>query len=196
MNLCGKGMGRLLTLAALCLLVACSDYNSASRAYQIGNYPQALLEFEKLAKSGDVQAQFDLAQMYNQGIGGDANPELGWLWLLQSAKGGYAAAMLDLGMRYESGVSQKQNFIMALSWYRKAAAAGSAVACFNIATMYLLGSGVPKDMVHGYAWYVFADKLGSAAAGARLEQLDKMLIPADIARAKKVAAELVANPEG
>ena len=195
MTVCGKVTGRLLTLAALSLLAACSDYNSASRAYQIGEYSQALLQFEKLAKAGDVHAQFDLAQMYNQGIGGDANPELGWLWLLQSAKGGYAAAMLDLGMRYESGVGQKQNFVMALSWYRKAAAAESAVACFNIATMYLLGSGVPKDMVRSYAWYVFADKLGSAAATARLEKLEKMLIPADLARAKKIAAEIIANPE-
>ena len=75
MKACGKVTVRLLILAALSLLAACSDYDSASRSYQVGDYPQALLQFEKLAKAGDVHAQFDLAQMYNQGIGGDANPE-------------------------------------------------------------------------------------------------------------------------
>lgn len=190
---CGKKIGLLLLAASL--LTACSDYDSAARAYQIGDYPQARLEFEKLAKAGDIHAQFDLAQMYSQGIGGEQNSQVAWRWLLQSANGGNAAAMLDIGMRYESGVSQAQNFVMALSWYRKAAAAGHAVASFNIATMYIMGSGVARDLVRGYAWYVFADKLGSAAAVPRLDQLEKMLTPADLTRAKKLAAELIINPE-
>ena len=181
--------------ASLTLLAACSEYNSASQQYQIGNYKQAFEQFEKLSKSGDVRAQFDLAQMYNQGIGITANAEMGWKWLLQSAKGGNPSAMLEMGMRYESGVGAEQNFIMALDWYRKASAAGNEVASFNIATMYILGAGVPKDLVRGYAWYMHSDKLGSAAAPARLERLNKLLTPDDIARAKKLAAEITANPE-
>lgn len=192
---CGKLIRALLAGAALVLLAACSDYNMAQQAYQAGDYKVALERFEKLAKAGDVHAQFDLAQMYNQGIGVDANPEQGWLWLRQSANGGNPAAMLEMGMRFESGVGPEQNFIMALSWYRKASEAGNAVARFNIATMYLLGAGVPKDQVKAYGWFKFADKLGSPASQARMEQLEKLMTPLEIERGKKYAEELVKNPD-
>jgi TPR repeat protein len=181
--------------AVLSLLVACSEYNSASQQYQAGNYKEALEQFNKLARGGDVRAQFDLAQMYNQGIGTTEDRALGLTWLRQSANGGNALAMLEMGMRYESGVGFQQNFIMALSWYHKASAAGNAIARFNIATMYVLGASVPKDLVRGYAWYLFADQLGSPASAGRMEKLEKFLTLADIERAKKIAAQLAIDPE-
>ena len=194
-SLCGKRLRQLLTVSALAVLAACSDYNQAQQAYQAGDHKLAFERFEKLAKSGDVRAMLDLAQMYSQGIGRDPDPEMGWLWLRQAANAGNAAAMLEMGMRYESGIGAEQNFVMALTWYKKASTAGNAVARFNIATMYMMGQALPKDPVHAYAWFRFAKKAGSSAAIARMQALEKTMTPAEVEQAKALAEKLETNPD-
>jgi TPR repeat protein len=63
------------------LLVAavwgCSDYRKARSAYEAGEYKKALHIFEQLSNDGDSQAQYDLSQMYLQGIGTNKNLEKG-----------------------------------------------------------------------------------------------------------------------
>jgi len=56
-------------LSGLLCLAACSDYDRARNAYEGGDYKLAISRFEALAVKGDTKAQYDLAQIYFQGIG-------------------------------------------------------------------------------------------------------------------------------
>jgi TPR repeat protein len=57
----------LPVLLAAVMLVACSDYQKARRAYEVGNFTEALQMLEKLAKDGDSRAQYEVALMYQIG---------------------------------------------------------------------------------------------------------------------------------
>ena len=101
---------RGLACLALLLLTACSDYDRARNAYEGSDYALAIQRFEVLANAGHTQAQYDLAQIYFQGIGTAKDGQRGWYWLLSSAGGGNTAAMVQLGALFESGVGADRDF--------------------------------------------------------------------------------------
>jgi TPR repeat protein len=180
--------GRVLACLAV-LLVACSDYDRARNAYEGGDYPLAIQRFEALAKDGHTQAQYDLAQIYFQGIGTEKDGQRGWYWLLSSAGGGNTAAMVQLGALFESGVGADRDYASAAQWYMRAARLGHAVGAFNLALMFMKGIGVPKDEVAALAWFRFSAKGGCVAARGPADELERELSKDEVARAEALSLE-------
>lgn len=188
-----RALSRVVVVAALgavACLTGCSDYDRARNAYEGGDYAQALQRFEVLAKAGNARAQYDLAQMYFQGIGTAKDVQQGWHWLLSAAGSGNVAAMVQLGAVYESGVGAPRDYATAAQWYLRAARKGDAVGRFNLALMYLKGIGVPRDEVAALAWFRLSFKAGGAAARDRANEIERSLAADEVQRAKALADSL------
>ena len=82
-----------------------------------------LASCQPLAEQGNAEAQFNLADIYDEGLLGVAkNPEKAALWYTKSANQGNEAAMVSLGDLYyygSGGVPKDQ--AKSIEWYQKAA---------------------------------------------------------------------------
>ncbi len=80
------------------------------------------------AEMGDIEAQFNLANMYIDGHAVQANDAQAAIWLQRAAEHGHARAQNDLGLMYIKGRGVPQNLKAAAKWLRCAADQGDAIA--------------------------------------------------------------------
>jgi len=94
--------------------------------------PQALQWFERAARQGLAEAQFNLANMYAYGLAdpsGDVDPNrLAAQWYFEAARQGHADAQYSLGILFLTGTGVVQNPDEAARWIGLAAAQGHADA--------------------------------------------------------------------
>ncbi len=108
--------------------------------------------FFELAKSGDVDSQTMLGEMFLDGIGVKIDHEKAFYWLAKAANNGDAQAQYLLGTMYENGLKVAPDIQRAVKWYEKAAAQGDAMAQYNLAIIYKEGKGgIEKDMKKAFA---------------------------------------------
>ncbi|MDR2708525.1 MAG: SEL1-like repeat protein [Elusimicrobiota bacterium] len=137
---------------------------------------EALVPFEYSAQAGDIRAQYELARMYQRGVGGLPQSNLNaFKWFLKSAQGGYALAQLELGTLYERAAAVNQNNtrqynIDAVMWYKRAAQQGNGLAQLNLGKIYDVGvEGVPGNALEAQQWYTKASlQSGPIANEAKL----------------------------
>jgi TPR repeat protein len=172
------------------LIIACSDYRKARSAYEAGEYKKALQIFEQLSNAGDSQAQYDLSQMYLQGIGTNKNIEKGWVWMNRAANGGNVQAMLELAVRYQKSPALENSEQMAFMWFQKAAMAGSAAGQYNLAHLYEDGNQTPVDLVQAYVWMVLSHNSGNPMAGSEAKQLKAKLSATELEKAEAMISKL------
>ncbi len=180
---------RLVFLVCLALL-ACSDYQRARSAYEAGEYTKALQIFERLSEAGNSQAQYDLSQMYFQGIGTPKSIEQGWMWMNRAAEKGNIQAMLELGVRYQASTSLENGEEMAFLWFQKAAMAGSPVGQYNLARLYESGKQTPVDLVKAYVWMSLSKRSGNPTAAPDVKGLKARLSPEELASGDQMIQEL------
>ncbi|MCE9638616.1 MAG: sel1 repeat family protein [Betaproteobacteria bacterium] len=108
------------------------------------------------AESGDAEAQFALAKIYQTGVGGvAANLPKAINWYFKAASQDHVAAQFNLGVLLLDDVTKagaKRNPKQAFAWLTKAANAGNAVAQYRLGMMLLAGDGIDKDARAGIAW--------------------------------------------
>ena len=179
-----------LAFLACLALVACSDYQRARSAYEAGEYAKALQIFERLSEAGNSQAQYDLSQMYFQGIGTSKSIEQGWMWMNRAADQGNIQAMLELGVRYQASTSLENGEEIAFLWFQKAAMAGSPVGQYNLARLYESGKQTPVDLVQAYVWMTLSNKGGNPTAAPEAKALKARLSPDELASANRLMEEL------
>ena len=119
----------LLTIPAALALCVCLSvpakadyYDDALLTYQHGEYLDAFVMFEKLAKQGDPRAQFWIGTMWYEGKGKPQNYHEAYRWYLRSAYLGNANSQNNLGLIYEKGQVQPANPVVAYAWFSLAAA--------------------------------------------------------------------------
>src|SRR5438067_10132648 len=141
------------------------------------------------AESGDAEAQFALATIYDLGVDVPKNYAESGKWYLKAANQGLAEAQFKLGVRYfEYGKQAKENYTTAFSWFYKAANQGIAAAQYNAGLMYQLGRGVPTNRVEAYKWYNIAAAQGFTKAAAARELLDSELSRKEVLEGERRAA--------
>ena len=95
------------------------------------NDAQALQWFERAARQGLAEAQFNLGNMYAYGLaaptGSDAN-RLAAQWYFEAARQGHAQAQYSLGILFLTGTGVVQSDAEAAKWIERAAAQGHADA--------------------------------------------------------------------
>jgi TPR repeat protein len=130
---------------------AVAHFEAGIAAYQANDLPLAYKEFLAASKKGHADSQFNLALMYEQGIGVGKNEKEAVVWYGQSAAQGNAAAQYNLGVLYENGRGTKIDFAKANELYRQASVQGDALAIGNLGMLYVRGDGVAENKVAGVA---------------------------------------------
>ena len=72
----------VITLTCLEISTAHADFASATAAYDRKDFSAALHEFERLAKEGESNAQYNLALMLINGDGAKKDVRTGYGWAL------------------------------------------------------------------------------------------------------------------
>ena len=89
-------------------------------AYDRADYKSALNVWMPSAESGDADAQVNVGEIFERGLGGAPNYDAAIIWYTKAAEQGNARAQFDLGTLYEQGLGVERDPIAALNWYRKA----------------------------------------------------------------------------
>jgi TPR repeat protein len=128
-----------------------THFEAGIAAYEANNLPLAYQEFLAAAKEGHADSQFNVALMYEQGIGVGKDEKEAVVWYGKSAAQGNAAAQYNLGVLYENGRGAEIDYAKAKEWYRKASVQGDALAIGNLGMLYVRGQGVKENKVAGVA---------------------------------------------
>ena len=104
------------------------DFQDARDAIDKEDYKTAHQIFLKLAKKGHVEAQFNLALIYDLGKGVPKNHKEAVKWYRLAAEQGLAEAQLNLGVNYGLGRGVPQDYVLAHMWHNLAGSNGNEIA--------------------------------------------------------------------
>ncbi len=135
-----------------------ANFDDALLAYHQGHYTRAISEFKRLAKVGDVTAQYNLAYMYARGLGVNKDYDQALTWFYAAAQRGDAESQFHLAGLYEQGLGIKQSHEKALNWYRQSALQGYLPAQISLAGLYGIGLGVDDDIEQSWTWLTLAER--------------------------------------
>jgi len=89
-------------------------------AFDRADYQTALNVWMESAKSGDAEAQTNVGEIFEKGLGTTPNYEAAVMWYELAAKQGNTRAQFNLGTLYELGRGVPMDKVLALNWYRRA----------------------------------------------------------------------------
>ncbi len=139
----------------LCLLIfyssiTLSDFNDGLDAYNQGDYDTAFEEWLPYAEQGEVEAQYNLALVYDAGY---KDYQQATEWYRKAADQGHAKAQYNLALMYRDGEGVSQNHKEAIKWIKKSANQGHASAQANLGFAYQRDNrGVAKDYSKALYW--------------------------------------------
>ena len=146
-------------------------YYLAENHYDNDNYEEALKYLKRSAEKGYIEAQIELAEMYEDGDFGEEDYEMAAKWYLRAAEQGDSYAQWCVATLYEDGEGVPQSYTEAAKWYLKAAEQGDSLAQFDIACMYENGVGVTQNYSEATKWYRKAADQGNVVAQYNLGDL-------------------------
>jgi uncharacterized protein len=159
----------------------CSIRGGEYVAYDRADSQSALRIWMQAAEGGDVEAQTNVGEIYERGLGVAPNYEAAAMWYQKAADKNHARALFNLGTLYEQGLGVPQDGLKALNLYRQA-------------------WGVPEDsIIFASAAQREQDQLRKeldtaiAEKNAQLELLQKQLKDLQEQLARKPAAEQTAG---
>ncbi len=103
------------TTAADCRIRG-GEYTDFDRA----DYKTALSIWMPSAESGEPEAQTNVGEIFERGLGGEPNYEAAAIWYQKAATQGNSRAQFNLGTLYEQGLGVEKDRLLALNWYRQA----------------------------------------------------------------------------
>ena len=106
-----------------------ANFDDGVNAYEKGDYKTALTIFEDLAKKGDIDAQYNLGLMYDNGRGVKQDYKKAFEWYEKAANQGYASAQNNLGVMYGNGYGVREDKKIAKEWFGKACDGGVQNGC-------------------------------------------------------------------
>jgi TPR repeat protein len=105
------------------------------------------------------------------------------------ANQGDGIAQNNFGFMYFNGQGVPQNHDEAAKWFWLAANQGVASAQALLGFMYADGQGVPQDYVRAHMWFSLSAVQGGQVAAIERYSISKLMTPAQIAEAQKLARE-------
>jgi TPR repeat protein len=112
---------------------------------------------------------------------------------MKAVEQGHTKAHYNLGMMYVDGFGVTQDYKTANKWFSRAAEQGDIYAPSNLGYMYQQGYGVIQDYRLALMWLNISASQGNKEALVNRNMLELKMIPADIAKANKLARECVAK---
>ncbi len=120
--------------------------NDGLRAFNAGNYAQAMAEWKPLAEKNDPDALYNIGLLYMKGLGVEQDYRAAKHWFKQAAKYGSVDAAYNLGVMYKQRRFGYPSSKDALYWWRQAAERGHPESQFNLGVMLAYGNGTKKDV--------------------------------------------------
>ena len=102
------------------------------QSYLKGDYEAAYAEWLPLAELGDVEAQYNLGVMYDEGAGVSRDLGCAADWYRRAAEQGFVDAQTNLGMMYYHGQGVPRDYHEAVRWFRLAADQGDSEATSSL----------------------------------------------------------------
>jgi TPR repeat protein/uncharacterized caspase-like protein len=96
--------------------------------YDQTNYRTALKIWLSRAKTGDREAQTNVGEIYEKGLGIAPDYGLAAQWYRKAADQGYTRAQINLGHLYELGLGVPKDMAAAIRWYRMGAGLSERLA--------------------------------------------------------------------
>ncbi len=121
---------------------------------------QDFVDCFELVKQGNLNAQYRLGLMYQQGQGVDRDYPKAIGWYREAAEQNYIDAQVNLGRMLYNVSWLHKNYNEAVKWFSKAAEQNNADAQYYLANMYQHGQGVTRNLKEAENWYVKALKNG------------------------------------
>ena len=90
-------------------------------AYDRANFATSLKIWLPKAEGGDAEAQTYVGEIFEKGLGLQADPVIAASWYQKAADQGFSRAQVNLGYLYESGIGVPQDLVKAMNYYREAA---------------------------------------------------------------------------
>ena len=150
----GSKFIRLRIIAILSIIVVFSTSIFADAGlveFNSGNYQKALElwrgELKKNKNSAEIN--YNVAMLFDKGLGVDADESIAEKHYLKAAKKNYAPAMFKLGVI----MTRQDNYPAAAKWWLKASNSQIPEAQYNLAKLYRDGVGVEKDLYRAKYWF-------------------------------------------
>ena len=172
-----------------------AGFDEGVAAYQAGDVPLAVKEFSAGAEAGHSDSQFNLALMYEQGIGITKDESKALVWYLKAAQQGNSNAQYNLAVLYENGRGCDVNFKEANRWYRAAVAQGDGLAVGNLGMLYIRAQGVKEDKVAGLALLITSVTMENSSVNRAKQNISSTrgVTAKIIEESQKLASEMGAN---
>ncbi|WP_058050823.1 tetratricopeptide repeat protein [Janthinobacterium sp. Ant5-2-1] len=126
-----------------------------ARADVASHSPESIAEFaetRRLAETGDLEAQLELARMLQLGVGAPQDTAQSMAWIRNSAEGGYAPAQAALGLAYTVGGKVPIDRVQGEYWLRKGVAQGNAEAQTILALEFIDGDSSAEEQALAITW--------------------------------------------
>jgi TPR repeat protein len=127
------------------------------------------------AGKGEVESQYDLGNMYTEGIGVDADITKAMAWYEKAASQDFEKAQYKLGLIYYERRSTSKDQSFAFELFRKAAEKGYPPAQFYLGKMYASGQGVKRDYETALQWFSKAADGGFNEARREMTDIAELL---------------------
>ena len=121
---------------------------------------QEILLTDKLAKEGNVDAQYKLGLRFYYGDGLPQSYKNALYWLRKASKAGHVKATTLMGVCYGEGNGVDKSFDKALDYYKSAAKENEPNALYNLAIYNYLGLGCTKSSSKSKRYFKQAAKNG------------------------------------
>lgn len=123
------------------------------------------------AVGGDMEAQYQLGRIYDEGKGIPRNSKEAAYWYRRAARNGHTEALLALGKAFKSGEGVLQDNRIAAENFWRAAERGNAEGAYLFATMLQSGEGVERDLPRALKYYMQAAEADYRDAGEKASGL-------------------------
>ncbi len=155
-----------------------NDFGDGVAAYSLQKYDRAREIWQPLAEGGNADAQYRLAELYERGLGGNADATIAANWYAKAtAQGHMNASVMYAGLLAEGrGIAKDTE--RSLTLYKTAAAKKHSGAAFHMGSLNLQGGRLDKNPARALAWF-------RCAAGGQG-------MPGDLARAEVMVKRLTA----
>lgn len=121
------------------------DLASGIAAFESKQFSRAAGLLSPLAEQGNLEAQYRMAIMAQNGLGMLPNPLLAYRYMKGAAEAGLSLAQHGLAFMYMQGECTDQDPAKAVEWFKKAAEQGLVGSLTTLAMMYEQGQGVERD---------------------------------------------------
>ena len=152
-----------------------------------GSFVSPIRALHSLAEQGNVEAQFNLGLLYDQGRGVPKDKQEALRWYRRAAIQADMFAQNALGDNYWEGTGVPKDDREAVRWWRLAADKGFVPAQHSLGKILAGGGqGVPADKPQAYIWLMLSAVQGDEEAGRQGDLLSKQLKPVEVTNAKKL----------